>query len=158
MKKYLLLFSLFIISVSACKKGDVVSEQAAVDDAKIQAYIKANNINAIKDPSGIYYQILIDGAGPYPVVASNSTTISSTVQVSYTGTFLNGQVFNPNATSTASLSGFVSGFQIGMEHINKGGRILLIIPSALGYGTAGNGGGVPPNAVLVFKVDLIGFY
>jgi FKBP-type peptidyl-prolyl cis-trans isomerase FkpA len=158
MKKYLLLFSLFIISLSACKKGDIVSEQAAVDDAKIQAYMKANNINATKDPSGIYYQILIPGTGPYPVVASNATATSSTVQIGYSATFLNGQGFDSSANTTNLLTNFVSGFQIGLQHINKGGRILIIIPSALGYGVAGNSPTVPANAVLVFKVDLIGFY
>jgi len=153
MKKYLLLFSLFIISLSACKKGDIVSEQAAVDDTKIQAYIKANNINATKDPSGMYYQILTPGTGPYPVVAPTS----STVQIAYTGSYLNGQVFQSNPSTTALLSGFVPGFQTGLEHINKGGRILLIIPSGLAYGTAGNGA-IPGNAVIIFKVDLIGFF
>jgi len=153
MKKYLLLFSLFIISLSACKKGDIVSEQAAVDDTKIQAYIKANNINATKDPSGVYYQVITPGTGPYPVV----TPTSSTVQIAYTGTYLNGQVFQTNPSTTGLLSGFVQGFQIGLQHINKGGRILLIIPSCLAYGTAGNGA-IPGNAVILFKVDLIGFF
>jgi len=153
MKKYLLLFSLFIISLSACKKGDIVSEQAAVDDDKIQAYIKANNINATKDASGIYYQVITPGTGPYPVL----TPTSSTVQIAYTGSYLNGQVFQSNPSTTGLLSGFVQGFQIGLQHINKGGRILLIIPSGLAYGTAGNGA-IPGNAVIVFKVDLIGFF
>ena len=150
MKKYLLLFSLFIISLSACKKGDVTSEQAAVDDAKIQAYIKANNINATKDASGIYYQVIRAGTGAYP-------TTSSTVKITYTGKYLNGQQFDSSQSVSLLLSGTVQGFQLGIPHINNGGRILLIVPSALGYGTAGTGV-VPANSVLVFTVDLISFF
>lgn len=150
MKKYLLLFSLFIISLSACKKGDVTSEQAAVDDTKIQAYIKANNINATKDASGIYYEVIRPGTGAYPVA-------SSTVKITYTGKFLNGQLFDSAASVSLLLSGTVQGFQLGIPHINGGGRILLIVPSALGYGTAGSGA-VPANSVLVFTVDLISFF
>jgi FKBP-type peptidyl-prolyl cis-trans isomerase FkpA len=151
MKKYFLLFSVLIIGLSSCQKTSVAT-QAAVDDTKIQAYIKANNITATKDPSGIYYQVIRPGTGPYP-------TSTDTVQIAYTGKYLNDQQFATAPTTDMAVSGLVPGFQTGMQHINAGGRLLLIIPSALGYGTAGTGsGGVAPNAVLVYTIDLISFY
>ena len=157
MKKYFLLFSLLIIGVSSCKKSSsnaaavTAAQQAAADDALIKAYISANNITAIKDPSGLYYQVLIAGTGAYPTANSN-------VSMNYSGKLLDGSVFAYTSHITSSpLKGFITGWQIGVPYINTGGRILLIIPSALGYGTSSPGPGIPPNSVLVFTIDLTGF-
>jgi FKBP-type peptidyl-prolyl cis-trans isomerase len=154
MKKYLLLLSLLIIGVSSCKKDTSTfnaAAQAATDDAAIKSYIAANNINAIKDPSGLYYSVLIPGTGPYP-------TANSTVSVNYSGILLNGSVFAPLSSLTSTpLSGLIKGWQIGIPHINAGGRILLIVPSALGYGNSSPGPGIPANSVLVFTIDLLSF-
>lgn len=150
MKKYFLLLSLLIFGVLSCKKDSFdAAKQAAADDTAIQAYIKANNINATKDPSGLYYQVLIPGSGPYP-------TISSTVNVNYNGQLLNGSVFAPTSELTSSLTTLIKGWQIGIPHVNAGGRILLLIPSGLGYGN-NSSGSIPANSVLVFTIDLISF-
>ena len=141
------------MGLSACRKSDVTAEQAAVDDAKIQAYIKANivNPNFTKDPSGIYYQIVKPGTGAYP-------SATSTVQVVYTGKLLNGTIFDSNPNTQLLLSQTIKGWQIVLPKINPTGRITFIVPSALAYGVAGSGAAIPTNAVLVFTVDLIGFY
>jgi len=140
------------MGLSACRKSDVTAEQAAVDDAKIQAYIKANivNPNFTKDPSGIYYQVVKPGTGAYP-------SATSTVQVVYNGKLLNGTVFDSNPNTQLLLSQTIKGWQIVLPKINPTGRITFIVPSALAYGVAGSGA-IPTNAVLVFTVDLIGFY
>jgi FKBP-type peptidyl-prolyl cis-trans isomerase FkpA len=151
MKKYILLLTLFIATLSSCKKDapfDPV-KQAATDDAAIQAYIKANNITATKDTSGLYYQVIAAGTGVYP-------TINSLVTINYSGKLLNGTVFGSGAITNNPLSGFIDGWKIGIPHINTGGRLLLLIPSALGYGNRANGS-IPANSVLIFTVDLIGF-
>jgi FKBP-type peptidyl-prolyl cis-trans isomerase FkpA len=159
MKKHLILFCLVIIGLSSCKKGDLVSEQAAVDDAKIQAYLKANGItNAIPDPSGVYYQIVKQGTGGTPIA-------TSTVQVSTTGTLLNGTQFTHAAAVNYKLNGTIKGWQVGIPHVKSGvsgdassyGRIVLFIPSALAYGTTSSDV-IPANSVLVFTIDLLGFY
>ncbi|GAB2987870.1 hypothetical protein GCM10027049_30040 [Mucilaginibacter puniceus] len=159
MKKYLLLLSVVILGLSACKKVDFAAEQAAIDEAKIQAYIAANPDIAggmTKDASGIYYKILKTGAGPLP-------TTTSTVRVAYTGKLLNGTTFDSSSGYTSEISAFVPGFQSGVLKVNgpsaaganDGGKIFMIIPSALGYG-ATESGSIPANAVLTFTVDLIG--
>jgi len=152
MKKYLLLFAIFTIALSSCKKStdDTTATQAADDDAAIQTYMQANKITAIKDPSGLYYQVITPGTGAYPTSVSN-------VSVGYTGKLLDGTVFDTKSSVYLNLaSGVVKGWQIGMQHINTGGTILLLIPSALGYGTAAVNS-VPANSVLVFTVTLQGF-
>src|ERR1700761_4175712 len=89
MKRYLLITCFFIAALSGCKKDTPFDpvKQAATDDAAIQAYIKANNITATKDPSGVYYQIITPGDGAYP-------NVNSTITVNYTGKLLNGTVFD----------------------------------------------------------------
>jgi FKBP-type peptidyl-prolyl cis-trans isomerase FkpA len=151
MKKYLLLFTLVVATFSSCKKGDSfnAAAQAAADDASIQAYIKANNITATKDPSGLYYEVITAGTGDYP-------NANSTITVNSTGKLLNGTVFDTESGLTIPLTNVIKGWQIGIPHINTGGRILLMIPSALGYGNQANSG-IPANSVLIFTIDLLGF-
>ena len=151
MKKYFLLLSLLIIGFSSCKNdGFNAAKQAATDDSLIRAYISANNITATKDPSGLYYSVITPGTGDYPVA-------SSSVSVIYTGKLLNGSVFAPTSPLTSPLSQLITGWQIGIPHINAGGSILLLIPSALGYGNSSPGAGIPANSVLVFTINLTGF-
>jgi len=150
MKKIILLFAVFVTVFSSCSKDSFdPTKQAAKDDAAIQAYISANNITATKDPSGVYYQVITAGTGAYP-------TVSSLISVNYTGKLLNGSVFDSGTISSTALSTLVKGWQYGIPHINTGGRILLLIPSALGYGNTANTG-IPANSVLIFTVDLTGF-
>jgi FKBP-type peptidyl-prolyl cis-trans isomerase len=150
MKRYILLLTLFIATFSSCKKDSFdPAKQAVTDDAAIQAYIKANNITATKDPSGLYYQVITPGTGSYP-------TANSLVSVVYTGKLLNGTVFDSGSIPSSPLSGFIQGWQIGIPHINTGGRLLLLIPSALAYGNTAKQS-IPANSVLIFTIDLTGF-
>src|ERR1700761_2423472 len=110
MKKHLILFfSLFVLGLSACQKSDVTTDQAAIDDAKIQAYLKANKLTATKDPSGIYYQIVTQGTG--------NPISTSTVQITYTDIFLNGITFDHIDVVSFKLSNLVKGLQIGIPKI-----------------------------------------
>lgn len=150
MKKYLLLLAVFVTVFSSCSKDSFdPAKQAAKDDTAIQAYISANNITATKDPSGVYYQVITPGTGAYP-------TVNSLITVNYTGKLLNGTVFDSGSINSTALNSLVKGWQYGLPHINTGGRILLLIPSALGYGNT-TAGSIPANSVLIFTVDLTGF-
>jgi len=154
MKNLLILCSILVLGLSACKSDNTepfdAAKQAAADEASIQAYIKANNINATKDAAGVYYQVITPGTGAYP-------TASSTVTVNYTGKLLNGTSFDTGTFTTglAPTSNVIAGWKSGLTHINTGGRILLLIPSALGYGNNATGP-IPENSVLVFSIDLTG--
>ena len=156
MKRYFLLLSgLLIILFSACRKELNAATQAQIDDAKIQAYIKANHLNMTKDTSGIYYQIITANAGPHP-------TLLDTVKVTYTGELLNGTQFDTESGTNFAMNELVPGAQYGLLLVGANGkapygRIKFIIPSTLGYGNE-SFGSVPANSPLVFTFDLIGFY
>jgi FKBP-type peptidyl-prolyl cis-trans isomerase FkpA len=162
MKRQFLLFGLLLIVFSACKKQSFdAPKQADIDDAKIKAYIAANHIDVTKGPSGIYYKILkLDTGNSHPAAGD-------TVQVTYSGKLLNGTVFDSGSATLLPLSSVIQGWQVAiplLTYDNSGvnySRIRLIVPSALAYGTGGAPDGsipIPPNAVLDFTIDLIGFY
>ncbi len=103
-------------------------------------------IKAVKDPSGLYYQVTREGSGSFP-------TINSTVTVDYKGKLINGSPFDSAHGLVSPLDKLIKGWQIGIPHIKQGGNILLIVPSALGYGGASLGP-IPANSVLLFDIDL----
>jgi len=53
-----------------------------------------------------------------------------------------------------SLQNLVKGWQIGIPLLKAGGSGIFLLPSAMGYGTSGSGS-IPPNAVLIFEIDLV---
>jgi len=149
-KNIILLAFVCLIVLASCNRGPSAGmvQQARIDDSLIRVYL-ANNpmIKAVKDPSGIYYQIKKQGTGAYPTVNSNVT-------VNYVGKLIEGPQFDAANGYSSPLSRLVKGWQIGIPHLREGGNILLIVPSALGYGAAG-GGPIPENAILVFDIDLV---
>ncbi|MDB4924493.1 FKBP-type peptidyl-prolyl cis-trans isomerase [Mucilaginibacter sp.] len=158
MKKYILLFSLFVITLSSCQKSDVTAEQATIDDAKIQAYIKANKLTLTKDPSGFYYQIQILGTPDLTKTSTPNPIATSTVKVSFTNSYINGVAFDhvSNVSYKLSDATTIKAFQLAVTKISNGGRIYFITPSALAYGSTTQYT-VPANSILIYTIDLIGF-
>lgn len=154
MKRYLLLLSVIIFAIASCKKDKTSSvdaaAQAAKDDDSIKAYLTANNITAIKDPSGVYYRVIEAGTGNYP-------TATSSVAVNYTGKLMtDGTSFADQTSIYLNLANTTQGFRIGMQHINVGGTIQFFVPSGLGFGVNGSGS-VGQNENLVYTATLQGF-
>ena len=138
-----------LVLVSACKKDDTAEKQAELDDQIIRNYLDANNIDAVRHESGLYYLITDIGAGA-------SASLSSTIDFYYKGYFTDGSIFDQSTEGPVRypLQNLISGWQIGIPIIKEGGSITLFVPSALGYGSNGSGG-VPPNTVTIFDIDLI---
>ncbi len=152
MKKLLLFgFVCAMAALASCGSSGgsaQMQKQAAIDDSLIQVYIKANHINAVKHSSGLYYQIIKEGTG-------TNATPGSTVEVTYEGKLTGGLVFDHSSTPISfPLKDVVKGWQMGIPLVKAGGKILLIIPSHLGYGPGGSGP-IPENAVLVFDIDVL---
>lgn len=152
MKRYILLLGIIIITLASCTNDTPfdAAKQARLDDSTIRVYLAANpTIKAVKDSSGLYYQVINPGKGANP-------TAESTVTVNYAGKLLNGSEFDSGKGFTSPLAGLIPGWQAGIPHVKPGGRILLIIPSAMGYAN-NEAGSIPPNSVLLFDIDLISF-
>ena len=102
------------------------------------------------DESGLRYVILEEGEGGRP-------TVDSTVNVTYRGTLLeNNNLFDENTDGIElPLYAVIDGWKIGIPLIKEGGKIMLYIPSLLGYGCQGGGTTIPSNANLIFEVEII---
>lgn len=127
-----------------------VKNQAEMDDVLINKFKTANNLQLQKHSSGIYYQIITPGTG------TEAIDLNSTITMAYTGRLLNGKVFDSATTAsplTSTLSSLIRGWQEGVPLIKKGGKIRLLIPSALAYGEGSNPG-IPANSVLDFDIEL----
>lgn len=147
MKKIFLL--LCIVSFFSCKDDDETIDYTTANDEEIQAYLSANNLNAQKSSSGLYYIIETIGSGDQP-------TISDNVTVAYKGYFTNGNVFDESDATGISfnLQQVIRGWQEGIAYFNEGGTGKLFIPSRLGYGTT-DYNGIPGGSVLIFDIHLI---
>jgi FKBP-type peptidyl-prolyl cis-trans isomerase FkpA len=141
-----MILALVLTGCSNKNKEDHRCTTVAEDDAKMQNYITANGITAIKHASGIYYQVIEPGSGATP-------TISSTVKANYTGKFTNNTSFDAGVASFP-LGSVIAGWQIGIPLIKQGGKVKLIIPPYLAYG-CNDYSGIPGNSVLVFDVELL---
>lgn len=105
-------------------------------------------------PSGLKYKELVKGTGESP---SNGQT----VEVHYTGTLTDGTKFDSSRDRGQTfkfpigVGRVIKGWDEGVGSMQVGGRRELVIPPELGYGARGAGGVIPPNATLVFDVELI---
>jgi FKBP-type peptidyl-prolyl cis-trans isomerase FkpA len=102
--------------------------------------------------SGLQYQVLRQGNGPKPVA-------TDTVTAHYLGTFLDGKKFDSSydrgTPADFALNGVIPGWTEGLQLMNKGSKFKFWIPSNLAYGAEGQGNDMPPNATLIFEVELV---
>ncbi len=133
------------------KPNTNVSEtQLEKDIAGIETYLTENDIEAEVHKSGIRYVINTQGDGKKP-------TLCNQVTVSYQGRLLaDDSIFdNSDQTVAFGLDRLIPGWQIGLPLLKEGGNITLYIPSVYGYGSRGAGDNIPPNANLIFEVNLV---
>ncbi|MDR1566752.1 MAG: FKBP-type peptidyl-prolyl cis-trans isomerase [Treponema sp.] len=106
----------------------------------------------ITTSSGLQYEVISEGSGVKPAA-------SDTVRVNYEGTLLDGTVFDSSYTRGEpvefALNGVIPGWTEGLQLMSEGSSYRFFIPPDLAYGTQGAGSAVPPNATLIFKVELL---
>ena len=111
--------------------------------------------NAIKTSSGLQYVVLKEGSG------EKSPKIGQKVTVHYTGSLLDGRVFdssvNRGEPASFVLGQVIEGWNEALVTMKKGEKRTLIIPPHLGYGVQGFPGVIPPDSFLVFDVELLEF-
>ena len=161
MRKIILMMCGLILSVSiSCKLDSPVSieeqreifeVQLAKDDELIRSYLAENEIEAIKDESGVYYVMTVEGEGDSPVVGD-------IVQVYYEGRFFDGEAFEARGSEDPDvvfqLSGLIYAWQVAIPLMKEGGKITIYAPSGFCYGTSGSDI-IPSNTNLIFDIKLV---
>lgn len=128
----------------------LAEEKAAAEKAKIAELTKG----ATETASGLMYKMHREGTGVKPQA-------SQVVKVHYKGSLVDGTVFdssydrNEPIEFPLGVGRVIPGWDEGIALLSEGGKATLIIPSHLAYGARGAGGVIPPNATLVFDVELI---
>ena len=124
--------------------------------------IKENNLKNLNNiskgfevtSSGLRYKITDKGNG-------NSAVVGKNVKVHYKGQLIDGTVFdssfkrNEPIEFTLGIGQVIKGWDEGLALLSEGDKARFIIPSDLAYGEAGAGGVIPPNANLIFDVELV---
>jgi peptidylprolyl isomerase len=106
-------------------------------------------------PDGLKYVDLKIGKGPRP-------TVGQTVRVHYVGTLMDGTKFDSSRDRGQPFEfplgegRVIPGWDEGVKTMRVGGRRKLIVPPALAYGEQGAGDKIPPNATLIFDIELLG--
>ena len=128
----------------------VATTAVAQTDAALTAASKEPGAQVTK--SGLVYRSLKDGTGASPAATDR-------VKVHYKGTFPDGKEFDSsykrNEPTEFPLNGVIPCWTEGVQLMKTGGKAKLTCPSAIAYGQRGAGGVIPPNATLVFEVELL---
>lgn len=140
--------------------------------AEFLKFVEDNEVNAVVLPSGLKIISIKKGSDVKPATGSK-------VPVKYAGYFTSGDLFDSNIKEIAQLhdkydrrrdkmggynpvpmsyspdAQLVAGFREGLQEMNYGDKVLLIIPSHLAYGEQGSRGVIPPNADLLFELEIV---
>jgi FKBP-type peptidyl-prolyl cis-trans isomerase len=144
----------FMAKIQAKYQADM-TKLAAKNKAEGDAFLAKNKTAAgVKTTaSGLQYQVVSQGTGARPGP-------NDTVEINYTGSFVDGQVFDASAkhpgggAAKIPLAGVIPGFREGLQLMQVGGHYKLFIPAALAYGAEPQPP-MPPNATLIFDVTLV---
>lgn len=145
-----------LISTALEKKQERMEAQnKAVIEEVLRIRPGLNEDALITTSSGLMYEVLKEGAG------GASPSFGSQVTAHYTGSLTDGTVFDSSIERgeplTFQIGQVIQGWNEALMTMTKGEKRLLIIPPDLGYGPQGYPGVIPPNAYLVFEVELLGF-
>jgi len=148
-----------VYAITACAKKEQETQSAApapaVANPAAGTPVTPAASNVVTTASGLKYEVLREGNGPV-------ATAGQTVSVHYTGWLTDGTKFDSSVdrgqpfSFTLGAGQVIKGWDEGVAGMKVGEKRKLTIPSDLGYGDRGAGSVIPPNATLVFDVELLG--
>ena len=159
MKHLLCIIGICAMAGTAMSAGESPDSAAAPapkpHKASMAARKAARASDTVTTKSGLKYIVLKKGNGVKPKAGTS-------IKVNYTGKFTDGKVFDSSIPRgepfqfTVGAGQVIKGWDEALLMMSKGEKRTLIIPPSLGYGPAGMGP-IPPNATLIFEVELVDF-
>jgi FKBP-type peptidyl-prolyl cis-trans isomerase len=145
-----------VFALTGCNenRGDRMAD-GTEDGMEFAPSLDLNVGSMTRTASGLRYHDLVEGTGP-------EATSGNPVVVHYTGWLPNGTEFDSSRRRgdpfqfMLGAGQVIAGWDEGVAGMRVGGRRQLVIPPDLAYGPASPGAGIPPNATLVFDVELLG--
>lgn len=149
-----LLVGLAGLALAACqKKADPALLEANAANARAFMEKTAREPGVLKLPSGVLYKV--ERSGP---TTGRSPGPRDDVKVHYEGKLVSGEVFDSSyergSPAVMDLAGLIPAWQEALVKMKPGDSWILYVPPELGYGETG-AGPIPPNSVLIFKIELI---
>ena len=157
----------FSVEEFSAYSAEKEKEQIEKEKKTIETYISEKGITAEVTEEGLYYEITQVGNGVKPQVGQK-------VKVNYTGTLMDGTVFDTSVEETAKegnvynpgrpyepiefpigQGNVIKGWDIGISLLSVGGKATLVIPSPLAYGNRAAGALIQANSTLIFTVELV---
>jgi len=132
------------------------SEQEQLANAIISLKTKHPKAELVTSSSGLQYMVIAEGKGDKPKPGTD-------IKAHYTGKLTNGMVFDSSVERgeplefTVGVGQVIAGWDEALVDMKKGEKRILVIPPGLAYGASGAGGVIPPNATLIFEVEMVGF-
>ena len=138
--------------------AEKAEKQKGIDDKILQEYFAKNKIKPMKTASGLYYTISDEGHG-------DKIAAGKTVNVNYTGKFMDGKKFDSNTDSAfhhlqpfsleVGKGKVIKGWDEGLQLLKTGAKATFYIPSVLAYGSQDRSPQIPANSILVFDVEIL---
>ncbi len=154
---FLLVVLIAFSSAAAAEEADFAAQDSRERETAL-AFAESRGLDlakAVESETGLWSLVVEEGQGAL-------ATSENTVIAHCTGWLADGSKFwsshdGEDKPMTNRVTGFVKGFTEGLQTMKAGGKSLLIFPGRLGYGPNGNPRAkIPPNATLIFEVELIG--
>lgn len=143
--------------VNSCIMGfiqEAKSEKASGNKKEGESFLAENKSKqgVTTTASGLQYSVITEGTGPKP-------TGDDQVRVHYTGTLLDGTIFDSSVQRgepiVLGLRNVIAGWTEALQLMPVGSKWKLFIPSHLGYGDNGAGAMIKPGSTLIFDVELL---
>ena len=161
-KTSITIITLFLTTLAFSALGSAQTRRAAkrapvkrVTVKKTMSTPEANlSSGAVRTPTGLIYLITRKGTGA-------QAKVGDTVSVHYTGTLTDGTKFDSSRDRGEPIEfplgqgRVIKGWDEGIAKMHVGDQAILVIPPTLGYGSRGAGGVIPPDATLIFIVELV---